>query len=896
MRVPPRRIPAHFQDEVRKQLDDMLSNGIIEESNSPWMAPAVFARKTSGELRLCVDYRALNKKTVSDAYPIPLVDEVQDQLSGSTIFSTLDLRCGYWQMPVHESDQQKTAFCPGPGLGLFEFKRMPFGLSNAPSSFQRMMNKLFRDLPFVTTYIDDILVHSSEERTHRQHLQEVFDRLREAGLTLRGSKCHIGMSEVSYLGHVFSAQGMRPDEGKVRRVQEWPVPTDVMAVKQFLGLASYYRRYTQNFAEIARPLNNLAQKNTPFVWSPECEAAFQTLKAKLTTSPILAYPNLGPSAPTFELHTDASNNGLGTVLEQDGHVIAYASRTLTKSEKNYSVIQKECLAIVYAAKQFRHYLLGRPFKLLTDHKPLQWLAEQKMDGMLGRWALALQEYEFEIIYKPGKHNGNADALSRRESQDGETCATTLHSPLSSQRELRVAQQDDPIISQLLEALSKVTPSRPRSQHPTVRRYAKLWSQLRLVDGIVCRTYTPGPAMEVVTVPILPKSLIQQALLRVHDVASAGHQGRAKTLEKLRQQAYWVNMASDVQTHCQECVKCQQTKPTLPTKVPLTSMPIGSPWQMVAVDVLEVPLSVNNNKYLLVIQDYFTKWADAIPMPDQKAQRITKELVKVFATFGLPQILHSDQGRNFESAILKQTLDAFGVSKSHTTAYHPQGDGMVERFNRSLLQMLRAYAEKEADWEQYLPLVLFAYRTSVHSSTRTEPFTLMFGRPSQLTPFPPKNSFDTTSYSAHLQAKLAELQDFVEANLAEAADSQKKCYDTRTEKRTFRTGQLVWLSIPTAKKLDPRWEGGWRISEVMSPINMKISDGQRTRVVHVNRLRHRIQPQPNDPTIPLQHQTSNWYPPQIEHLVVSDTTPTPTQPLVNIPRYPCRIRQPPERYM
>ena len=203
-------------------------------------------------------------------------------------------------------------------------------------------------------------------------------------------------------------------------------------------------------------------------------------------------------------------------------------------------------------------------------------------------------------------------------------------------------------------------------------------------------------------PILPKSLIQQALLRVHDVASAGHQGRAKTLEKWRQQAYWVNMASDVQTHCQECVKCQQTKPTLPSKVPLTSMPIGSPWQMVAVDVLEVPLSVNNNKYLLVIQDYFTKWADAIPMPDQKAQRITKELVKVFATFGLPQILHSGQGRNFESTILKQTLDAFGESKSHTTAYHPQGDGMVERFNRSLLEMLRAYAEKEADWEQYLP--------------------------------------------------------------------------------------------------------------------------------------------------------------------------------------------------
>ena len=223
---------------MKRQIADMLKQGIIEESNSSWMAPAVFVPKKSGELRMCIDYRELNKKTTKDAYPLPLADEVQDHLAGSTIFCTLDLRSGYWQMPVHHSDQHKTAFCPGPGLGLFEFKRMPFGLTGAPSSFQRMMDKIFRDLPFVCSYIDDVLVHSPDVSSHRKHLEEVFHRLREAGLTLRGQKCHIGLSQVSYLGHIFSANGVAPDKEKVRAVQDWPIPKDVIALRQFLGLAS----------------------------------------------------------------------------------------------------------------------------------------------------------------------------------------------------------------------------------------------------------------------------------------------------------------------------------------------------------------------------------------------------------------------------------------------------------------------------------------------------------------------------------------------------------------------------------------------------------------------------------------------------------------------------------
>lgn len=272
------------------------------------------------------------------------------------------------------------------------------------------------------------------------------------------------------------------------------------------------------------------------------------------------------------------------------------------------------------------------------------------------------------------------------------------------------------------------------------------------------------------------------------------------------------MASDVTKYCHECTRCQQVKPSKPTRAPLTSVPIGRAWQMIAVDVLEVPLSLNNNRYLLVIQDYFTKWAEAIPMPDQTAARITTELVKLFSQTGIPEVLHSDQGRNFESTILRETLEVFGINKSRTTAYHPQGDGMVERLNRSLLQMLRAYVDTKEDWEKYLPLTLYAYRTAVHSSTGYSPFQLMYGREPKFSAFSEPVAFDPTSYQAHLQAKLAELHDFVHINLSEASSHQKSKFDKHSKERSFVCGDPVWVSIPTAGKLDPRWDGRWTIKQ------------------------------------------------------------------------------------
>ena len=363
-------------------------------------------------------------------------------------------------------DQEKTAFSPGPGMGLFQFTRMPFGLCGAPSTFQRLMDLVMRGLPFVTTYLDDVLIHSANEDLHKSHLQQTFQRLREAGLTLRGSKCEIGMNQVTYLGHTFAREGMAPDGSKVDAVVNWPQPRDEAEVRRFLGLASYYRKYIDKFADIAAPLHQLTQKDALFQWTQECKESFKRLNACLTKAPVLSYLSFGTEASTMVLQTDASNVGLGAVLEQEQRVIGYASRTLTRAEANYTVIQQECLAIVWAMKQFRHYLLGRTFQLMTDHAPLQWLAAQKMEGLLCCWALAIQEFSFEIVYRKGIANGNADALSRREPEreTSHAAMTTVYAGFTPE-ELKKAQKQDDTIQQLYTALnSQQTPLKTGSDH------------------------------------------------------------------------------------------------------------------------------------------------------------------------------------------------------------------------------------------------------------------------------------------------------------------------------------------------------------------------------------------------------------------------------------------------
>ena len=386
-------------------LVDMLDKDIIQPSVSPWASPVVLVPKKDGTLRFCVDYRQLNSITSKDAYPLPRIDETLDTLAGSVWFTTLDLISGYWQVEVKPEDREKTAFCTKDGL--FEFKVMPFGLCNAPATFQRLMDLVLAGMQWsqCLVYLDDIIIPGRSVKEHLRNVASVLQRLRDAELKLQPAKCSFFQKQVKYLGHMISEEGVATDPTKTEKVKQWPTPSTADEVQQFLGLASYYRRFIQHFSEIVKPLHHLTERNAKFLWTEECELAFQELKRRLITAPILSYPDFSKE---FVLDTDASNFALGAVLSQvqnDGseRVIAYGSRLMTKTERRYCATRRELLSVVTFVKKFHPYLLGRHFKLRTDHGSLVWLKNFKEpEGQLARWLERLQQYDFTIIHRRGR--------------------------------------------------------------------------------------------------------------------------------------------------------------------------------------------------------------------------------------------------------------------------------------------------------------------------------------------------------------------------------------------------------------------------------------------------------------------------------------------------------------
>jgi hypothetical protein len=408
-----------LEEEVRKMLDA----GVVRQSNSPWSFPVVLVIKKDGSRRFCVDYRDLNKITKRDAYPLPLVDELLDQVGDSVYRSSMDLIAGYWQIALKEEDKEKTAFSVGNGL--YEFNVVPFGLTNAPSSFQRNMEALLAGLTWVCclVYMDDIIVYSRSFEEHLQHLQAVFDRLRQGRMFLKPSKCAFLRRELPFLGHLLTKEGLKPDPAKVAVIRDARPPRSIHEVRCFLGLANYYRRFIEGFADVAEPLHRLTGKHATFKWEEEQQAAFDELKKRLVTAPVIAQPRLDRP---FVLHTDASAHAIGAVLTQvdeagGERVIAYGSKALGAAERRYSPTHRECMAVVKWVKAFRHYLHGNRFTVVTDHNPLVWISGQRdPTNQLARWALTLQEFDFEIRYRPGRHHTNADAMTRGPINDGDS--------------------------------------------------------------------------------------------------------------------------------------------------------------------------------------------------------------------------------------------------------------------------------------------------------------------------------------------------------------------------------------------------------------------------------------------------------------------------------------------
>jgi hypothetical protein len=413
------------QGIITHETYDMMGQELVENSDSPWASPVVLVKKKNGEVRFCIDYRRLNSVTRKDSYPLPRIEESLEALGGALWFITLDLKSGYWQVPVRKEDREKTAFITRDGL--FQFKVLPFGLTCAPATFERLMDKLLRGAVWkkCLVYLDDIIVFGNSFEQALGNFEEVLQRLQSANLKLKPSKCHLFRKSVDFLGHIVSSEGIQTDPTKIEKVEFWEPPINLHEVRSFLGLAGYYRRFVPDYSTVAEPLTRLTRKNVPFDWNPPQQEAFECLKTALTTAPILGFPR---DAGRFILDTDASGTGIGAVLsqEQDGEerVIAYASHTLSRSQQNYCTTKRELLAVVVFIQQYQHFLADREFTLRTDHASLTWLTNfnvNKTIGIIARWIVILQQYNFITQHRAGRLHGNADALSRRYKR----CPTTM---------------------------------------------------------------------------------------------------------------------------------------------------------------------------------------------------------------------------------------------------------------------------------------------------------------------------------------------------------------------------------------------------------------------------------------------------------------------------------------
>ncbi|UYV82560.1 K02A2.6-like, partial [Cordylochernes scorpioides] len=725
----------------------------------------------------------------------PRIDATLDTLAGSQWFSTLDLKSGYWQVEMHPDDKEKTAFTTGSGL--WQFNVMPIGLCNAPATFERLMEAVLQGLATETciVYLDDIIVLGKNFEEHLSNIEKVFKRLEAANLKWSPKKCKLFKKEVAYLGHIISAEGVKTDPEKTETVRKWPTPKDLTQLRSFLGLCTYYRRFIPGFSNIARPLHRLTESGRPFVWTPDCQRAMEKLKEMLVAAPILAYPRPGDS---FILDTDA-------------------------------------------------------------------------ERQLSRCIQRLQEYQVKIQHRPGKRHQNADALSRRpcvpqcghcaraEDKYGVRQITVQEIDEVEEQHwtgqaLRKAQRED---RDLLPMINwKESDERPSWEDvapysPKTKSLWSLWNSLTLRDGVLYRKWESEDGKHESWKLVLPRSHVPLALQEMHSSPTGGHFGIRKTLAKAREKFFWPESRADVEKWCRNCTQCSARKgPTTRSKGKLKIYNVGAPFERIAIDVAgPFPKSDLGNKYILVIMDYFTKWPVAVPIPDQEASTVSEALLQDWVCiFGVPRILHSDQGRNFESNIFQELCRRLGIEKTRNTPLHPQSDGMVERFNRTLTQHLTMFVDKnQRDWDQHLPMLLMAYRSAEHESTGYSPARMLFGHelrmPCDVLLGRPEETFENTNeYISHLEERMLTIHQWAREKLHFSREKMKDRYNVKTSHKTFKEGEMVLLHNPKRKKglypkLQYQWEGPYKIIKCLNDVIYRIQKTRtsKPKVVHYNQL-------------------------------------------------------------
>ncbi|KAJ4807007.1 polyprotein [Rhynchospora pubera] len=837
---------SHFQKlEIEKIIEELLKHQLIQPSSSPFASPILLVKKKDGTWRLCVDYRKLNACTIKDKYPIPIIEDLLDELNGAKFFSKIDLKSGYHQIRMKKEDICKTAFRTHEGH--YEFTVMPFGLSNAPSTFQKLMNQIFKSYlrKFVLVFFDDILVYSPDEQSHKIHLAKTLELLQQHKLFAKRSKCEFGMLELEYLGHIISQKGIATDPVKIEAMLHWPRPKSVKELRGFLGLTGYYRRFIKDYGSLSKPLTDQLKKNS-FLWNANAEEAFCKLKQAMTSAPVLAMPDFNKP---FVIETNASEKGIGAVLMQEKKPLAYISKSLGIKNQGLSTYEKEFLALLTAVHKWRHYLLGSKFIIKTDQISLKHLLEQRLHNSMQHKGLSkLLGLDYVIEYKRGCDNKVADALSRRLND----CAPTVSETMAVSElvpvwvtEIKQSYEQDQWIQDLIDKFQEGTLAKSiYSYNHGVLRYKS-----RICVGNA-------------------HNWRNKVLQEMHDSNLGGHAGILGTYQRLKNLFYWPKMKEDVHNYVQQCNVCQMTKgehvlsPGLLQPLPIPS----EAWHSISMDFITGLPKSDGKDVILVVVDRLTKYSHflALSHPFKATDVAHVFLDQVYRLHGLPTNIVSDRDAIFTSKFWKELMSKIGVKLNMSTAYHPQSDGQTERVNQCLENYLRGMVfNQQKKWYRWLSLAEWWYNTNFHSSLKTTPFQALYGYPPPQLPMgtPPKSAVETVN---QLIKDRHQVMMELKQQLLKSQERMKRFADMKRSERVFEVGDWVYLKIQPYrqlsiqgaqnKKLGLKFYGPFAISDKLGPVAYKLQlplGSQIHPVFHVSQLKAKVgSTQVVSPTLPL----------------------------------------------
>ncbi|CAM2726315.1 unnamed protein product [Rotaria socialis] len=873
---------------IADMCEQFYHDKIIRPSQSPWSSPVVLQKKKDGTWRFCIDYRRLNEITEKDNYPLPRIQEIFDTLGGAKYFTKLDFQGGYYQVPIDEEDKPKTAFTTRDKL--WEFNVMPQGIKNGPPTFQRIVNKLLGQLQWncALSYIDDIIIYSKSINEHLHHLEQVLSLLNHANFRLNVTKCEFMQEKIKFLGHMINENGISPCPDKVRAINDIPVPSNIKAAISFVKMAEYYRNHIPNFSTLAQPLFDLTKKNAKFIWGEEEQNSFNKIKQILSSKLLLQYPD---SSIPFIVQVDASNYGIGAVLMQnDGkgeQPVAYMSQKLNKQQQNWNATEKECFAVVSSIRKWHHYVAGRNFIVRTDHHALCWLNRKyNSNPKLNRWRMALQDYTFKIEHVKGNKNCVADCLSRypvgepfddeieqrsiaiqteiqpsivntittramKQQQQQQLLepnvpASTTHQPVRTfdplnvvnhitvftNEQLKHHQQEDNSIKKIIENIEKT---------PLKIEYC-------LNNGILCRNVKR--INRIIAVPVIPKTKIKDVLLAYHNSPMNGaHLGIDRTYYKIRDRFYWPRMYYDIAQHIKSCPNCNINKYS--RKKPNGYLnPVDPPvgvWENLSMDFVGpiTPPSASGNKYILVITDLLSKYVIAKATRDNSALTAATVLVEdVILKHGAPNQILTDNGTHFTAELFNAIMSLCGVCHIFTTPYNPKSNGVCERFNASMCDVLSATCNtKRNDWDEQLSKITFAYNSSRHVTTKLTPFELIYGRLCKL-PFDlPQRTTTVTEphlYVKQLNEYLQMAKQIARSNIKISQEKSKQRYDANRMNETYIIGDFVYVKrLGLNYKLASKYNGPYQIIQQLNESIYRLQNPNELNEifnVHTSRLR------------------------------------------------------------